>query len=45
VKLKPGADSQDLLNLVASHARVNRFEIMEPSVEEIFIDAVGDVNA
>lgn len=45
VKLKPDADSQDLLKLVASHARVNRFEIMEPSVEEIFIDAVGSVHA
>ncbi len=45
VKLRPGADSQDLLKLVSSHARVNRFEVMEPSVEEIFIDAVGNVNA
>lgn len=45
VKLRPGADSQDLLKLVSSHARVNRFEVMEPSVEGIFIDAVGNVNA
>jgi ABC-2 type transport system ATP-binding protein len=45
VKLKPGADSQDLLKLVASRARVNRFELMEPSVEEIFIDVVGNSNA
>jgi ABC-2 type transport system ATP-binding protein len=45
VKLKPGADSQDLLKLVSSHARVNRFEIMEPSVEEIFIDVVRNTNA
>jgi ABC-2 type transport system ATP-binding protein len=45
VKLKPGADSQDLLRLVSSHARINRFELMEPSLEEIFIDVVGNVNA
>ncbi|HYH01055.1 MAG TPA: ATP-binding cassette domain-containing protein [Terriglobales bacterium] len=41
VKLQPTADSQDLLKLVASRARVTRFELMEPSLEEIFIDVVG----
>jgi ABC-2 type transport system ATP-binding protein len=41
VKLQPGADSQDLLKLVASRARVTRFELMEPSLEEIFIEEVG----
>jgi ABC-2 type transport system ATP-binding protein len=41
VKLQPGADSQDLLKLVASRARVTRFELMEPSLEEIFIEEVS----
>lgn len=41
VKLQSGADSQDLLKLVASRARVTRFELMEPSLEEIFIEEVG----
>ncbi len=41
VRLKPGADSQELLRGVSAHARVTRFELMEPSLEEIFIEAVG----
>jgi ABC-2 type transport system ATP-binding protein len=46
VQLKPGADSQNLLKLVTARARVNKFELVEPSLEEIFIDVVGKgVNA
>jgi ABC-2 type transport system ATP-binding protein len=45
VKLRPEADPQDLLKLVSSRARVNRFEVMEPSLEEIFIDVVGKADA
>lgn len=45
VKLQPNADPQELLKLVASRARITRFELMEPSLEEIFIDAVGKANA
>ena len=41
VRLKPGADSQELLRAVSARARVTRFELMEPSLEEIFIAAVG----
>jgi ABC-2 type transport system ATP-binding protein len=41
VRLKPGADSQELLRLCAQHARISRFELVEPSLEEIFIDVVG----
>ena len=41
VRLKPGADSQDLLRLCSQHARISRFELVEPSLEEIFIDVVG----
>jgi ABC-2 type transport system ATP-binding protein len=45
VKLAPGADAQELLRLVAARARVTRFEVMEPSLEEIFIEVVGKTNA
>jgi ABC-2 type transport system ATP-binding protein len=45
VKLAPGADAQLLLREVAERTRVNRFELMEPSLEEIFINTVGKANA
>ncbi len=45
VRLAPGADPQDLLLLAISRARLNKFEVMEPSLEEIFIEAVGKSNA
>jgi ABC-2 type transport system ATP-binding protein len=45
VRLAPGADAQDLLRLATASARLNKFEVMEPSLEEIFIDAVGKSNA
>ncbi len=41
VGLKPGADSQELLREVSAAARLSRFELMEPSLEQIFIDRVG----
>jgi ABC-2 type transport system ATP-binding protein len=41
VRLKPGADAQELLRRAADHARITRFELLEPSLEEIFIDVVG----
>jgi ABC-2 type transport system ATP-binding protein len=41
VRLKPGADSQELLRMASQHARISRFELVEPSLEEIFIDVVG----
>jgi ABC-2 type transport system ATP-binding protein len=44
-RLKPGADPQDLLREAISRLRVNRFELMEPSLEEIFIETVGKTNA
>ncbi|MFB3814314.1 MAG: ABC transporter ATP-binding protein [Terriglobales bacterium] len=40
IKLAAGADAQDLLKRASSMARLNRFELMEPSLEEIFIDVV-----
>jgi ABC-2 type transport system ATP-binding protein len=45
VQLAPGADPQDLLKLASSSARLSKFELMEPSLEEIFIDVVGKPNA
>jgi ABC-2 type transport system ATP-binding protein len=45
VKLAPGADSQELLLVAASRARLSKFELMEPSLEDIFLDAVGKANA
>ena len=45
VRLAPGADAQKLLHMVAEKSRVNRFELMEPSLEEIFINTVGKTNA
>ncbi|MGH7781827.1 MAG: ABC transporter ATP-binding protein [Candidatus Binataceae bacterium] len=41
IKLKAGADPQMLLHDAAAAARISRFELMEPSLEEIFIDRVG----
>jgi ABC-2 type transport system ATP-binding protein len=45
VKLAQGADSQLLLHTVADRTRINKFELMEPSLEEIFIDVVGKDDA
>jgi len=43
IRLKDGADSQALLRSVAENGtRVFRFDLMEPSLEEIFIQTVGD---
>lgn len=42
VELSPGADPDELLRtLVASGAGLSRFEIVEPSLQSIFIDRVG----
>ena len=40
-----GADVQQLLRLAMQHVRISRFELMEPSLEEIFIDTVGKSGA
>jgi ABC-2 type transport system ATP-binding protein len=45
VRLAPGADTQALLRMVAEKSRVNKFEVVEPSLEEIFIDVVGKTDA
>jgi ABC-2 type transport system ATP-binding protein len=45
VQLAPGADPQELLRAATASARLDRFELMEPSLEEIFIEAVGKTHA
>jgi ABC-2 type transport system ATP-binding protein len=45
VRLVPNADSQDLLKLASARARLSKFEIVEPSLEEIFLEAVGKPHA
>jgi ABC-2 type transport system ATP-binding protein len=45
VRLAPGADPQTLLRTVAEKSRVSKFEVMEPSLEEIFIEVVGKTDA
>ena len=46
IKLKDGADPQALLAEAMRGAAITKFELMEPSLEEIFIETVGDnVNA
>jgi ABC-2 type transport system ATP-binding protein len=45
VRLAPGADEQKLLRTASASARLTRFELMEPSLEEIFIEAVNASNA
>jgi ABC-2 type transport system ATP-binding protein len=42
IQLHPHADAQDLLRAAMEKAMVYRFELMEPSLEEIFIRTVGE---
>jgi ABC-2 type transport system ATP-binding protein len=44
ITLKPNGDAQKLLHEAAAMATIYRFELVEPSLEEIFIQTVG-VNA
>jgi ABC-2 type transport system ATP-binding protein len=42
IELAPGADSQELLRrLIDSGARIERFELVQPSLHQIFIERVG----
>jgi ABC-2 type transport system ATP-binding protein len=45
LRLAPGADPQRLLELAMRTARIRRFEMVEPSLEEIFIDTVQSTKA
>jgi ABC-2 type transport system ATP-binding protein len=40
LRLAPGADAQHLLERAMHTAEIRRFEMVEPSLEEIFIDTV-----
>lgn len=40
--MKPGADAQDLLREAVGKVTITKFELMEPSLEEIFIRTVGE---
>jgi ABC-2 type transport system ATP-binding protein len=48
IKLRDGADAQELLANAVTKARITRFEVMEPTLEDIFIEKVtaeyGEVN-
>jgi ABC-2 type transport system ATP-binding protein len=41
IMLKPGGNAQKLLQQAAAAATIYRFEMVEPSLEEIFIQTVG----
>jgi ABC-2 type transport system ATP-binding protein len=41
IKLHPHGDAQKLLHQAAAVATIYRFELVEPSLEEIFIQTVG----
>jgi ABC-2 type transport system ATP-binding protein len=41
IKLRDGDDAQALLSDAVTRARITRFEVMEPTLEEIFIETVG----
>src|SRR3569833_2513385 len=41
IRLKPHGDAQKLLREASAMARIYRFELVEPSLEEIFIHTVG----
>jgi ABC-2 type transport system ATP-binding protein len=44
IRLKEGADAQALLAAAIVKARVTRFEVMEPTLEEIFIEKVTEAS-
>jgi ABC-2 type transport system ATP-binding protein len=41
LKLKEGANPQELLQEAIKFAQVNKFEVVEPTLNDIFIDLVG----
>jgi ABC-2 type transport system ATP-binding protein len=44
IKLKPRGNAQKLLHEAAAKSTIYRFELIEPSLEEIFIQTVGGKN-
>ncbi len=45
LRLAPGADPQHLLAVAMRNAKIRKFEVVEPSLEEIFLDTVGSTRA
>ncbi|MBV9669878.1 MAG: ATP-binding cassette domain-containing protein [Acidobacteriales bacterium] len=45
VQMIEGADSQALLKMLVDRSRINKFEVVEPSLDEIFREVVGRVDA
>ncbi len=41
IRLEPGADPQDVLRTAAARVRVRRFEVMSPTLHNIFVRQVG----
>ena len=41
LSLQPGADPQEILEASVGRLKIQRFEVAEPSLEEIFIERVG----
>ena len=44
IKLEEQSDTQELLNTLVGKIRVTKFEVMEPTLNAIFIDKVGERN-
>lgn len=44
IQLKPDVDAQEFLKQVSNRYRVSKFEIVEPSLNDIFIQAVSSTN-
>ena len=45
IRMVEGADSQALLKMMSERSRINKFEVVEPSLDEIFREVVGKVDA
>jgi len=44
IRILNGLDSQDILKTAMNHAEIHRFQLVEPSLNEIFISTVGEDN-
>jgi ABC-2 type transport system ATP-binding protein len=45
IKLGPGADPQAILRAASEKLRITKFEVVEPSLHDIFIERVTEVPA
>jgi ABC-2 type transport system ATP-binding protein len=44
IRILNGLNSQDILKTAMSHAEIHRFQLVEPTLNEIFISTVGEDN-